>query len=217
MQHGDTVGAEKAASEIGDAAKALDRIRGHKILTPFAIPGGVKWDIPKADFERILSENHSFLPGREDFYQDGHGDITRLPALALKTNTWHHLGFHGIEGEWLSTSLSNLTSLLDFLDKNRDQLWIAPTGIVWKYTREREALLKLDVKPNGTIVPIFDRMKLDPLELYSVPLTLQVPVPPTWKKVSASIDGKRVEATLKGHLAELEFLPQSKSIVVKKG
>lgn len=216
MHHADTIGYEQAASEIGEVAKIIQRIIGHPILTPFGTPGGVKWQVAEADLQRIFKDNNLFSPGRQDFYQDGQGDITRFPKKALEANTWRQLGFHGVGGEWLSTSVENMTTLFKFLDQNRDKMWIAPTGIIWKYIRQREALTRIDVKADGTIVPVFDEAKLQPFELYNVPLTMQVPIPPTWKKVKAIVDGKPTPANVKGHIAELEFTPQAKSIVVKR-
>ena len=217
MHHADTIGADQASTEIGSVAKIIERIVGHPILTPFGTPGGVKWEVSESDLGRILKENNLFLPGRQDFYEDGQGDITRFPRMALETKSWRRLGFHGVGGEWLSTSVDNMSILFKFLDSNKERMWIAPTGTVWKYAREREALVKIDVKPDGTIVPVFNRADLVPFHLYTVPLTMQVQTPPMWRKVTVTVDGKKIPVVLKGHTAQFEFLPQTKSIVVRKG
>ncbi|MBS1727502.1 MAG: polysaccharide deacetylase family protein [Armatimonadetes bacterium] len=212
MHHRDTVGAEQGASEIGDAAKILHKLVGHDALMPFAIPGGVKWEIPKADFDRILAENRLFLPGREAFYQDGQGDITKWAKMALDSSSWHHLGFHGVGGEWLSTSVANMKTLLEFLDQHRDKMWVAPTGVVWKYQREREAFLGLDAKGK----PRFDHEKLVPFDGYDVPLTMHYPVPAGWKKAKVIIDGgSPMTLEVTDGAVHFDFLPRASSIRVE--
>ena len=215
--HGDTVGAKKASEEIGSVAKLIEKLAGHPVLTMFGIPGGVKWDIPKADFERILKENRMISPGREDFYQDGQGDITRFPKRALDEKIWRRLAFHGVGGEWLSTSVENMTTLFTYLDKHRGGMWIAPTGTVWKYVHERDALTKIDVRQDGVLVPMFDRSRIEPFELYTVPLTMRLSVPTSWKSVVATIDGNSTQIPVINSTIELDFSPQAKKIQVKKG
>lgn len=217
MHHGDTMGAEKGAEEIGGAAKAIESALGHPVLTPFGIPGGVKWEIPEGDFQRILKENRLFFPGRKDFYQDGQGDILRFPKLALEHETWGQLGFHGIGGEWLSTSVSTLKDLLQYLDAHRDEMWIAPTGTVWKYRREREALrsIRQDSKPDGSykLTLQFDRTKMEPFELFDVPLTVFAPVPSGWKTAWVVVDGqKRLTKIRDGVLLEIDVTPGAQNI-----
>ena len=216
--HGDTVGAEKASEEIGSVAKLLEKIAGHPKLTVFGTPGGVKWEIPEADFRRILKENNLIFPGRQDFYQDGQGDITRFPKRALDEKVWRQLGFHGIGGEWLSTSLDNITTLFEYVHANRDKMWIAPTGTVYKYVHERAALTSIETAKNGALIPHFDKSKLGPFELYDEPLTMRAPVAVGWKKAIVTIDGKRLmPVSVKGGGIEFEFTPQAKLIQIKKG
>ena len=214
MHHRDTVGAAAASSEIGDAATILHKVLGKPSLIPFAVPGGVKWDIPPADFQRILTSNNLIFVPREGFYQDGQGDILRLPQLALKTSSWHRLGFHGVGGDWLSTSVENLISLLSFLDAHRSDIWVAPTGTVWKYQREREAVSSVTFA-DGVLKVAFDRAKLAPFELYDVPLTVRVPF--AGSKAVVTVDGKKSSVPVVDGVAEFEFSPQAKSIRVSKG
>lgn len=195
LHHADTVGAEEGASEIGSVAKIIQKIYGGAPrLTVFGTPGGVKWEIPKDDFQRILTENNLIFPGRMDFFQDGQGDITRFPKLALEKGVWRQLGFHGVGGQWLSTSVENLTELLKFLNLHRNELWITPTGNAWKYLREREALTSLTATAKGKAIDVkwtFDESKLKPAPLYDEPLTIKIPVPSTWKAARLSTDGRK--------------------------
>lgn len=221
MHHGDTVGAEKGAEEIGGAAKAIENALGHPVLTPLGIPGGVKWEIPEEDFQRILKENRLFFPGRKDFYQDGQGDILRFPKLALENETWGQLGFHGIGGEWLSTSVSALQDLLQYLDAHRDEIWIAPTGTVWKYQREREALVNLQMhkKEDGEfdLFLELDHEKLQPFTLYNVPLTVQVPVPAEWTKAWVTTQGRQRQFRVHEGVLEIDLPPSASVSHIRKG
>lgn len=220
MHHRDTVGAEQAASEIGECAKVIERVHGHPVLTVFGTPGGVKWEIPPADFERILKENRLVFPGRMDFYQDGQGDITRFPKLALERGVWRQLGMHGVGGQWLSTSVENLADLLRFLDTHRDELWVVPTGTVWKYQREREALQEIAVQADGEgyrLTPRFDRAKLEPFDLYDAPLTVETEVPAGWTRAKVS-SGKNwyVVPAIEGKVT-FQMLPQVSAVRIQKG
>ncbi|CAN5674396.1 hypothetical protein BH11ARM2_BH11ARM2_01270 [soil metagenome] len=216
MHHGDTVGAEQGAKEIGDAAKVIERALGHPVLTPFGTPGGVKWEIPEVDFQRILKENRLFFPGRQDFYMDDQGDILRFPKLALEKGIWRQLGFHGVGGEWLSTSVAHLTTLLQFLDAHRNEIWVAPTGTIWKYQQEREAVTGIDStrEKDGSVrlTLRFDKAKLAPFELFDVPLTVRTPVSGDWKKVWVVIDGHRKQMATNDGRVDLQVSPQVKSI-----
>lgn len=215
--HGDTIGAEKASEEIGSVAKLIEKIIGHPTLTVFGTPGGVKWEIPDAEFKRILKENRLIFPGRQDFYQDGQGDITRFPKRAIDEKVWRQLGFHGVGGEWLSTSVENLTTLLEYIHTNREKMWIAPTGTVYKYVHERDALTNISTGQNGIITPHFDHAKIEPFELFNTPLTMHFTAPKGWKKAVVKVDGKTVPSTLSGSIVEFEFTPQAKSIQVIQG
>ena len=219
--HADTVGADQAAREIGGAAATIRKALGRRALTVFGTPGGVKWEIPEADFRRILRENDLVFPGRMDFYQDGQGDVTRFPRLALEKGSWRQLGFHGIGGQWLSTSVESLTALLAFLDTHRSELWIAPTGTVWKYRQEAAVLQNLDLKPRGDVAfvlaPRFDRERLSPFELYDVPLTVRVETPLWWRGAKVRVDGgpvRTVPIDRRGSLL-VQIPPQAKSIRVE--
>lgn len=221
MHHADTVGAEQAAREIGDAAKTIERAVGRRTLTVFGMPGGVKWEIPESDFRRILRDNDLVFPGRMDFYQDSQGDITRFPRLALEKGVWRQLGFHGVGGQWLSASVENLTTLFKYLDAHRNEIWIASTGAVWKYRQEAEALQGIDVQPEGdlgfTLRPKFDRSKLSPFELYDTPLTVRIAVPHAWSRAEVKIDGGAAHIVPVSPRTDLqiEMPPGAKSIRVR--
>ncbi|RYG23489.1 hypothetical protein EON82_13855 [bacterium] len=219
MHHRDTIGAEQAASEIGECAKLIERVHGRPVLTVFGRPGGVRWEIPEADFQRILKENRLVYPGRMDFYQDGQGDITRFPRLALEKGVWRQLGFHGVGGQWLSTSVANLSEVLRFLDSHRDEMWVAPTGTVWKYLREREALQEIAVAAEGDgfrLTPRFDRAKLAPFELYDAPLTVRVELPADWTRAKVTMGGGWFVVPVIGGTAMFQMLPPADSVVIRK-
>lgn len=220
MHHQDTVGAEQAAKEIGDCAKVIERVHGGPVLTVFGTPGGVKWEIPPYEFRRILRENRLVYPGRMDFYQDGQGDITRFPKLALEKGVWRQLGFHGVGGQWLSTSVGNLADVLRYLDLHRDEIWVAPTGTVWKYQRERAALQEIAVAADGDgyrLTPRFDRAKLEPFELYDAPLTVRADVPAEWQRAKVSTGRNWFVVPVVGGKAMFQMVPQADSVRIAKG
>ena len=124
------------------------------------------------------------------------------------------MAFHSVGGEWLSTNIETITTLFEYLEAHRSDLWIAPTGTIWKYEKERGALLKIVIGPRGILAPQFDKTKLEPFELYNVPQTMRTSVPATWAKAFVTIDGKGTELPVVDSVVQFEFLPQANSIRV---
>ncbi|MBN2371155.1 MAG: polysaccharide deacetylase family protein [Vicinamibacteria bacterium] len=192
MIHGDVLSYAQADHEIGECARIIRGVYdGAPRLLPYITPGGVRWDVSDAQLRELLDKHELFLAERS------HGccpsshfaDIT-IPVLdAINRGAWTQLGFHGIGGEWLSTDVADLVGLLDYLDANRNVVWIATTSDAYKYQQEREAVrvvsladatdagFSVEIACDESRVNTFGRPFAD---LYDQPLTLRVSVPAHW-------------------------------------
>ena len=119
----------------------------------------------------------------------GNGRAVVLAEQALEERKWGQVGFHGVGGEWISTSEEHFIELVDYLAANRDRLWIGTTGDVYRYAQQRQAItatdltdaseagFKLAIECDETKVKTYGRPFV---EVYDEPLTVRVEVPDSW-------------------------------------
>ncbi len=125
----------------------------------------------------------------------GNGRAVVLAEEALKERTWHQVGFHGVGGEWISTSEEHFLELVDYLAANRDKIWTGTTGDLFRYTQERDAVtavrvtdasetgFKAAIECDETKVKAYDAPFV---ELYDEPLTVRVSVPDSWSRFTVT-------------------------------
>ena len=182
---------EEVTKEIGDCSDQLAKVFGPKPrLVSFAIPGGVPWAFTQAQLEPIFRKYNLVLAEHRNFFDEQKVDPVSFVQQAIDNHTATNVAMHGTGGEWLSTSLPNLTRLLDFMVAHRPALWIAPTIEVYKYVQERDALETPAISIQGdgkiTVELQCDATKLStnglPVSvLYDQPLTVELRVPTSWK------------------------------------
>lgn len=216
---------EEAEREIRGCAEVIARVYGNRSrLTPFAYPGGVPWNVPHEEQLRLYAKFLMFSTVSRQMFADGwgDGDPTSFPAKALRDRSWIQMGMHGVGGEWISTSVPNLTRLLDYLVAHQSEIWTATTSDVYKYTKERAAARPLSltaVTERGFTLGIdCDERKIETFGkpfgfLYDMPLTIRVPVPPVWrvftlKQGASSATGKTFAVQGKT-FAQFDVLPNA--------
>ena len=184
---------EEAVKEIQACADVINRIHhGKPRIVPFATPGGVPWVVTPAKITELHHKLISFGTERRYFIQDSDSKPpTWIPAKAMDEQTWIELGMHGVGGEWLSTSVPNLTLLLNYLRDHQSEIWVAPTGEVYKYIQERSAT-RVALGPMASsrffrVEVTCDEAKINPFhrpfgELFDVPLSVRLTVPVRYKK-----------------------------------
>lgn len=131
-------------------------------------------------------------PGRMSCAEErGNGQCVKVAQRALEVGEWYQVGFHGVGEGWIVTSREHFIEMVDYLAAHRGEIWVATTGSMFKYTQERDAVdsvtlsdateagFKLAIQCDESKVDTYD---LTLAELYDEPLTVQVPVPDSWKR-----------------------------------
>lgn len=176
----------------------LAKRHGKEKILPFGTPGGVPWNVTAAELEEILRKDNMFLATNRQFFEDKDGSDPAAPAKeALESKSWARMGFHGVGGQWLSTSVENLTKVLRYLTENRTKIWVATTSDVYKYVQERDTALPVSItspSPRGFSVEV----KTDPAKntfgpnkqaLFDAPLTIRCRVPMNWTRFTIEPGG----------------------------
>jgi len=188
--HNGAVDRAHAEEEIHHlSSRLLDLHHGKTRIVPFAVPGGVPWNVTPEELHEILVKDNMFLATERQFFQDSDATDPTLPAKkALEQKAWGRMGFHGVGGQWLSTSTDNLARVLDYLSVNSDKIWVATTGDVYKYIQERDAALPILItSPSQRGFNI--EVRTDPAKnpfgasnqaIFDAPLTVRCKVPDTW-------------------------------------
>jgi hypothetical protein len=124
---------------------------------------------------------------------------------------------HGTGGEWLSTSIPNLTRLLDFMVAHRNRLWIAPEIEVYKYTQERDAanppVVTTESPDRFTAAITCDPSKLafndlPVAALYNEPLTVELTVSDSWRSFEVNQGGHTAQYQIRNQsIARFQLLP----------
>lgn len=101
---------------------------------------------------------------------------------AVSSKGWSVYCHHGIGSEshsWAVTNLNAVKSHLDYLDKNRDKIWIETFGNVTRYIKERNAasVAKKDSTDKAITITVTDNL-VD--SLFNYPLTIRRPLPDGW-------------------------------------
>ncbi|MGC4042450.1 MAG: polysaccharide deacetylase family protein [Armatimonas sp.] len=235
LNHKGANSVSEAESEIKGCSEILTRIYGNRPrLLPFATPGGVPWKLTADELEQILVKYRLFATPRREFFDDANGnpDPCAIPKKALANRSWIQFGMHGTGGEWLSTSVANLTRILDFLTANQTDIWTAPTGTIHQYVTQRSAAEPLQLTQTSSSAFTL-ALKCDPKKLptyglpfttlYTAPLTIRVRVPASWKRFQI-VQGKTKPATptptqqISGEtIAQFDVLPNRGAVRITKG
>lgn len=182
--------------------------------------------------EELVAKHLVFQRPRSHSISDEESTAERLlsyPARALEEGVWVVVHFHGIGGEWISTSTERFLELLDYLAAHRDELWITTTGDGYKYQQAYKALSRVAItesRPEGfSVVVECDEGQVQTYgrpftELYDQPLTVRNRVPGGWSRFSVRQGAEtRVYNTreINGNShAQYEVLPNAGEVVVTR-
>lgn len=230
MRHEGVKSVADAEREIGECQSVLNRVYGPKPrIGTFGQPGGVPWEITDAQLAPIF-RRHRLIPAvNRKFFDEAEVDPLTIAESAPKDGKWIQLGMHGTGGEWLSTSVPTITKLFDYLANHRNTIWVAPTNEVWKYIQERDAAGEptlTGVTAKGFRIKVdCDAKKLETFDLpvsalYDQPLTIDVPVPSSWKSFTVRQGKNRATYQTISQdgrtLARFDVLPNMEAAIVER-
>ena len=158
-------------------------------------------------------------------YGNSANDLNNYAEDAVKANGWSVYCFHGIGGQshsWATIDLNAMKGHLDYLDENRDKIWIETFGNVARYIRERDAA---DVKEKSSDDNSFTVEVTDDLadSIFNYPLTLRRPLPDDWdeEKVTVTQNGDstgfKVVTDGSDKFIQFEAVPDSGDVVIASG
>jgi peptidoglycan/xylan/chitin deacetylase (PgdA/CDA1 family) len=137
-----------------------------------------------------------------------------LAQPALTGHAWGVYCFHGVGGDWLEISPEALDQLAAYFESH-PEVWTATFGDVLRYTQERKAASIRVGAIEKESVNLTIAWPLDK-KIYDLPLTLKVEVPAQWKDVTASADGKTLNARIvdrtKGTVVLVDVPAQTASV-----
>lgn len=104
---------------------------------------------------------------------------------AATANGWSVYCFHGIGSDWHDYATIDINAMkdhLDYLDENRDKIWIETFGSVTRYIKERDAAnIEVESSTDDSIViSVTDDL---PDSIFNYPLTIRRPVPEGWATI----------------------------------
>lgn len=117
---------------------------------------------------------------------------------AANGNGWAVYCHHGIGSDnhsWAITSLDEMKKHLDYLDKNRDKIWVETFGNVARYIKERDAV-SIEVKSSSDkkiVISVKDNL---PDSIYNYPLSIRRPLPDGWLTAIVAQNGEPVDDTI---------------------
>lgn len=205
----DVANCEEEIIKCNDVLDAIaSAAGGHKPgLISFGRPGVPKgaWNVTDDELAQLLAKHRLILRPNVLFAQIHLKDAPAMVARverALASGKPESVAFHGVGGEWLSIDVPAFLTFLDFVDKNRDRLWVTDPISIHKYEKEREAA-KVEVKETSAKQICIVLSSQADAAVYDEPLTLVTQVPGEWKNVTVS-QGKRM-ATLAATNGQVQY------------
>jgi peptidoglycan/xylan/chitin deacetylase (PgdA/CDA1 family) len=212
MNHDGASSYEEAVYEIGESAKYVWDVYGvphFSELHAYASGGGVTWTGITRE-ERLEIDDSFLMINRYhwDVNSDPpHWHSDRLPRSkggntsasslisffddAVSQGIWEAILFHGVGGGWISIDLDEFITLVDYLETQKNNVWIGPWINIYKYDMERFSAQVEILHSKSNIIKI--RLSSDmaasgfitnDINLYNEPLTLITQVP--WTNVTVS-------------------------------
>ncbi len=134
----------------------------------------------------------------------GLNSTQQLKGLADQAATqggWGVYLFHGVDKEpqgssdYSPASSSAIKGCLEYLDKNRNKVWVETFGNVARYIKERNAV-SVKVKESSDkkiVVTVTDNL---PDSLFNYPLSIRRPIPDGWSTAYMSQDDEEIEDSI---------------------
>ena len=221
-------GAKDAADlddELVKANAVIERIAGANppTLISFGRPGVKEgaWTVTDQELKDALAKHHLIMrpdvSGRFSFINLKTVDeLYGIVEKALAKHGADCVIFHGVGGDWLTTSMPIYTGFLDRVAAARDRLWVAGHIAVYKYQVERDGATVNPGHAGSDGIALSLATSAD-AKVFDAPLTLVTAVPAAWKHcvVTQGKNSATVEV-VDGH-AVYDARPDGTAITLKAG
>lgn len=117
-----------------------------------------------------------------------------LAQPGIQRHNWGVFCFHGVGGDWLAITPEALDELAGYLQRHAE-IWTATFGDVLRYVQERKASSISVEKHDSQAISLKLSWPMD-RNIYDVPLTIKVDVPPAWNDLDVVGDGKKLTARI---------------------
>lgn len=216
----DVADCEEEITKCNDVLLKIAAAKGPKpTLISFGRPGVPqgKWNVTDKELEGLLKKHGLVLRPNVLFAQihlkDAKAMIARVEK-ALESGKPDAVAFHGVGAEWLNIDVPAFLALLDFVDAQRERLWLTDPISIHKYETERDAakVETAEVKANQI------RLKLTSsadAKTYDAPLTLVTQVPAAWKAVRVTQGKQSTTVAASGETVKYDALPGDEPIVLE--
>lgn len=146
-------------------------------------------------------------------------DFTGQMQKAIQQGGWVSFLTHGFQGKsngyatYSPTDLSAIDGALSWAKQNDSKIWVAPMGHVAMYIKERKAAKITEKSSSATSMSYtLTHSIADNISKYNYPLSIRVKS--SWTKVSATQDGKAIEASIKDGYIYFDAVPNGGDIVL---
>lgn len=210
---------EHEVSRANDAIDLLYPQRKRPRLRSWARPGvpDDQWGIGEAEIRSVLARHH--LVERPPFCGPPFtlrtsGEMFALVDAAIAEGEMRHLVFHGVGGDWHSTSLNDFLSLLDKLADCSGDLWLTDPLSWHKYEAERTTATLDVIAATPSALRLSLASSCDPY-FYDQPLSLATRVPLSWSCVSISRGKTRIVCQARNGKVCYEAVPGAGEILLQ--
>lgn len=212
--------AEVEISECNEVILSFHPGRKSRRLVSFAYPGGSPWKVDEHEMETMLQKyNLIRRPAAAGHVGGMHlktrDELVGIVKQALKEGSAEYLIFHGVGGDWLSTEKEAFTGLVEELDSQRENIWIADPISVHKYEKTRDDAKLVVMSADSGTIKIGLLMRLDS-SLYDQNLTIRTRVPTQWKRCAFEQDGKKMTLPVKDGIVQYDAFPGKGEITLRQ-
>lgn len=192
MNHKFVSDATEMEKEIKECNEALAKLRPDSqkpVLASFGKPGtNPPWKIPEDQIKAVLPKyNLIYRPAivMASINLKTGKDMTNAVDKAIAKGEVGNILFHGVGGDWLSSSMQDYLQLLDYLVAKQSEIWVTDHISAHKYETERKTAEVKALRQDSKEMQLGLTCQSDP-RLYDQPLTLTTLVPAAWRKCRVS-------------------------------
>ena len=231
----DNYGSPASSSELSSSKNTIETNIGQPCLT-IAYPNGIHMGNTVSDYYisgLIYSGYNQINPSspsdmtKVDGIMTGSNGLNTQDALTSKcenaknSNGWVVfiiIGFDGIDNGFFSPlNQSAFTGTLNWLDNNKSTYWVGTMRDVAMYIKERDNATFKKTAQDASTITYSLTLELDKtLCNWDYPLSLRVPMPNEWPKVTVSQKGMILDSYIKDGMVYFKAIPNGGNIVLSQ-